>query len=197
MKKILVPILMLAALAAEPVESANASRYSSAQAQEIIAERARETALALKKEDFKALAALSHSRGVRFSPWAYVNPKADRLLSPAELERGFSDKESYVWGYEDNNGAPIKLDFSGYYKRFVYRHDFAAADEVGYNRTIGAGNSLNNASEAYPGSIIVEHHFRGFKPEFYGLDWHSLRLVFVAENGEWKLSGVINDEWTI
>lgn len=30
-----------------------------------------------------------------------------------------------------------------------------------------------------------------------GMDWGSLRFVFEQKQGEWKLSGIISDQWTI
>jgi hypothetical protein len=29
------------------------------------------------------------------------------------------------------------------------------------------------------------------------MDWESLRLVFVQEDGAWWLVGIVHDEWTI
>ena len=62
---------------------------------------------------------------------------------------------------------------------------------------IGQGNSLNNIREFYPGSYFVEYHFSGFDPQYAGMDWQSLRLVFLEEDGVWLLVGIVHDQWTI
>jgi hypothetical protein len=37
----------------------------------------------------------------------------------------------------------------------------------------------------------------GFDPEYEGMDWRSLRLVFEKKNDIWYLVGIIHDQWTI
>ena len=46
-------------------------------------------------------------------------------------------------------------------------------------------------------AMVVEYHFPGFDPQYGGLDWASLRLVFQEFEGRWVLVGIIHDEWTI
>jgi hypothetical protein len=43
---------------------------------------------------------------------------------------------------------------------------------------------------------MVEYHFTGFEPDYGGLDWRSLRLVFMQDGDEWFLIGIVHDEWT-
>jgi hypothetical protein len=61
---------------------------------------------------------------------------------------------------------------------------------------LGGGNSIDNSSEFYPEAKIVEYYFSGFDPQYGGMDWRSLRLVFSELNDTWYLVGVIHDEWT-
>lgn len=56
---------------------------------------------------------------------------------------------------------------------------------------------LENQFEVYENPIIVEYYFSGFDPEYEGIDWRSLRLVFEQYEGSWKLVGIINNQWTI
>ncbi|WP_422657699.1 copper amine oxidase N-terminal domain-containing protein [Paenibacillus sp. EC2-1] len=151
----------------------------------------------LQDQDFETLAKLSHPSGVTFSPYAYVNRTKDITLSAQSLSEGFTNQRIYEWGSFDGSGKPISMDFETYYKRFVYSEDFAKAPFVGYNESLSYGNTLNNASMQYPDAVMVEYHFDGFNPDYAGIDWRSLRLVFQQESGNWLLSGVINDEWTI
>jgi len=146
----------------------------------------------------RRLASLVHpANGVRFSPYAYVDPKRDVVLSRSELTSTWRDNRSFGWGNYDGTGDPIELPIRDYFQSFVYDVDFASAKKVGYNSVLGRGNTTNNAREIYPQSTIVEYHFSGFDPSFEGMDWRSLRLVFAEKHGDWYLVGVIHDQWTI
>jgi len=50
---------------------------------------------------------------------------------------------------------------------------------------------------AYPTASFVEFHFTGFDPQYGGIDWSSLRLVFENVGGNWLLIGIVHDGWTI
>jgi hypothetical protein len=159
--------------------------------------RADEAIWAIRDRDMTALAAWVHPvDGVRFSPYAYVNPSDLRFL-PDQLVDLLADPAVYLWGAFDGSGRPIELTFAAYYERFVYDHDFANAEQTSLNQRLGQGNSLDNSREFYPGAMVVEYHFSGFDPQYAGMDWRSLRLVFQQLEGAWYLVGVIHDEWTI
>jgi hypothetical protein len=169
-----------------------------AKAKQIIASRAKEVILLLKKKDFAKLSTVIHpDKGVRFSPYAYVIGNEDKVFTARKIKTLTSDKTKYIWGAYDGSGELIQLAFRDYYKRFVYSRDFAAAKQIGYNRFIGGGNTINNAFQAYPKSIIVEYHLTGFEAKYGGMDWESLRLVFEEKKGAWYLVGIIHDQWTI
>ena len=135
--------------------------------------------------------------GVRFSPYAYVDVDKDLVFTADKVKKLATDSTLYLWGYYDGSGEPIRLKFSDYYKKFIYDVDFLNAEQVGYNKTLGHGNSLNNSFEVYKNSIIVEYYFSGFDPQYGGMDWRSLRLVFEKKNDVWYLVGIIHDQWTI
>ncbi|WP_025690362.1 stalk domain-containing protein [Paenibacillus zanthoxyli] len=169
-----------------------------ASAKSVIAERAAAAVQALKTKDWAALSSMVHStRGVRFSPYGYVDTAKDIVRSRSEIAAAGADGTVRTWGAYDGTGDPIKLTFAQYYDKFIYSADFADAPEMGYNQTIGTGNSLNNARNVYPDAILVEYHYDGFDPQYDGMDWQSLRLVFVKEGGQWMLVGIIHDQWTI
>jgi len=97
----------------------------------------------------------------------------------------------------DGTGDPIGLTPAQYCQRFIYDRDYTQAREVSYNRPLGQGNSLNNSLAVYPRAAIVEYHFPGFDPQYGGMDWRSLRLVFERKGRAWYLVGIIHAEWTI
>jgi len=102
-----------------------------------------------------------------------------------------------VWGAYDGTGDPINLTFEGYYNKFIYDVDFANAKIIGNNTVVGHGNSLINISEVYPGAVFIEYHFPGFDPQYNGMDWRSLRLIFEEKDGAWYIVGIVHDQWTI
>ena len=149
-------------------------------------------------EDFAALALMVHPvKGLRFSPYGYVDTANDLLFTSTEVATLPADTTLRTWGAFDGSGFPIELTFSGYYDRFVYDADFASPQFIGINNVIGMGNTLINLDDVYPDGAFVEFHFSGFDPQYEGMDWRSLRLVFEELAGEWVLIGVVHDEWTI
>jgi hypothetical protein len=152
---------------------------------------------AFAAHDFAGLAGMVHpKRGVRFSPYAYVEGR-DVVLVRDEIVPAWKSPKTRLWGSEDGSGDPIDVSFADYYRRFVYDVDFAAAPVVGFGRRVGSGNTLDNIAEVYPGAIVVEYHYPGFDEQYAGMDWRSLRLVLVREGGSLWLVGVVHDQWTV
>jgi len=170
---------------------------------EAIAARAAQAILALRDRDMRTLANLVHpAEGVRFSPYGYVQAGAgapggqDLVFGAADVAGLWSDPAVYMWGSAAGSGEPIELTFGDYYEQYVYDVDFAQPDVVGFDVTIGLGNTIDNIAEVYPGASMVEYHFEGFDPQYAGFDWRSLRLVFQDSGGSWYLVGIVHDEWT-
>jgi hypothetical protein len=169
-----------------------------------LAARTAQAILALRDHDMQELASLVHPvKGVTFSPYTMVRPlqgapgQADLVFSPAQLRELWNDPTVYQWGAYDGTGEPIEMTFARYYLRFVYDVDFAQPDVIGFGETIGRGNTINNIAEVFPNSTTVEYHFEGFDPQYAGMDWRSLRLVWEESEGTWYLVGIVHDEWTI
>ena len=166
-------------------------------AQQAVLLQALQVVNALKNQDMPQLATLAHPiQGVRFSPYAYVQ-NADLAFMPEQLAGLLADPTIYEWGAYDGSGEPIRLSFVDYFRAFVFDHDYTAAEAISLNARLGYGNSIDNSHEIYPGAMVVEFHFSGFNPDFQGMDWASLRLVFQEFEGRWVLVGVIHDQWTI
>jgi hypothetical protein len=151
----------------------------------------------IKSNDTVALARYVHPQmGLRFSPYSYVKD-TDQVFSAAQVTGLQGDSTVYLWGNYDGTGEPINLTYADYYAKFVYDVDFADAPQIALNHRLGTGNSLDNSQEFYPGSMVVEFHFPGFDPQYGGMDWRSLRLIFMQDGGTWYLAGIIHDQWTI
>jgi hypothetical protein len=149
----------------------------------------------LKQRDFIHLATLLPTEGLRFSPYTSVRPE-DLTFNPLQVANLADDAKVYHWGIFDGSGKPIDLAFRDYYKRFIYDVNFAQPDEIGFNASLGKGNMINNIAEFYPGAAVVEYHFPGFDPNYDGLDWRSLRLVFALHDQKWALIGIVHDQWS-
>ena len=165
-----------------------------------VAARAAEAIMALKDGDMKTLSGLIHpGKGLRFSPYATVHTGAggDLLFTAGQVQGLMADATVYQWGLYDGSGNPIDLTFRNYYGEFVYDVDFARPDVVGFDQVVGQGNSIDNTATAYPNGVMVEYHFEGFDPQYAGMDWRSLRLVFEEQGGIWYLVGIVHDQWTI
>ncbi|MDH8677303.1 hypothetical protein QE109_04040 [Fusibacter bizertensis] len=157
-----------------------------------------DVAQALKDKDMAILTSYVHpSLGVRFTPYGYVDTVNDLNFSAGALSALLGDPTLYTWGAYDGSGDPINLNFNDYLDEFVYDEDYVSPHLIGINTVIGTGNSINNISTEYSGSTFVEFHFTGFDPQYGGIDWSSLILVFDNVGGDWKLVGIVHNQWTI
>ncbi len=160
--------------------------------------KAIETVNYLKNKDMEGLASVVHPlMGVRFTPYEYIDLQNDLVFTKDRIATFLDDTQNYTWGSFDGSGEPIIMTFSEYFDRFIYDIDFANAQMIGNNYSIGKGNSQNNISEAYPDAYYIEFHFPGFESEYEGMDWRSLRLVYEKMDGVWYLVGIVHGEWTI
>ena len=160
--------------------------------------RAFDVIMAIKNKDMKKLSGFIHpDKGVRFSPYGYIDMEKHLLFAPSHVQGLFQDKMKFVWGTYDGTGDPINMTFEEYYNKFIYDVDFANAEIIGNNTVVGHGNSLINISGVYPGAVFIEFHFPGFDPQYNGMDWRSLRLVFEEKDGAWYIVGIVHDQWTI
>jgi hypothetical protein len=150
----------------------------------------------LKYRDFAQLAPLVHKdRGVTFSPYAYIDAGSVRLTS--ERVGALRPADQFRWGSYDGSGEDIALDVGGYFDEFVFNKDYIQAPMIGVNTIVQSGNTLSNLESAFPGADFVEFHMPGADPQYGGMDWGSLRLVFEYAGGEWMLVAVVHDQWTI
>lgn len=151
----------------------------------------------LKNKDFSVLEAFIHPKeGLQFSPYAQVNDQEDIVILKADFYAAAQSTKKILWGQYDGTGDPIELSVKQYFEKFVYDVDFLNAEQVNINRSSSSGNIMNNISVAYPGADYVENYFAGFNPEFQGMDWRALRLVFKKEGNSYFLIGIVHDQWT-
>ena len=154
--------------------------------------------LLLKNRDYAGLANYIHpTRGVRFSPYGFVDTIRNQQLSLERFLKEISGNNEINWGEYDGSGEPMLLTLKAYLLQFVYDKDFLSAEKTSLNKMLGGGNSLNNLEAVYTGLPYVESYFSGFEKKYGGMDWCSLRLVFEKRRAQYYLVGVVHDQWTI
>lgn len=105
---------------------------------------------------------------------------------------------SFVRGDWDGSGEELLLTSQEYYDRFIRDQNYLEAPEKFiWSWVVSRGNTLVNLQEMFTGSQIIEYYFSGFDDEYAGLDWKSLYLVFVEEQGGLFLRAIAHGEWTI
>jgi len=154
---------------------------------------------ALSTHDMRRLSVFAHpTRGVRFSPYAYVDTTSDHVVAAGDVAGLWADAAPVVWGAFDGTGDPIRLTYADFHRKFVYDADFLHAPSVAVDsQPIGRGNTTNNIVEVYPGASIVEYHWPGRDPSLSGMDWRSLWIVLEPDGNRWRLVGVVHGAWTI
>lgn len=191
----------------EPEKSGNKERIKyeknekgiirSEDAKKIIKEKSDAVINALSKKDAKALSEFVHPvKGLRFTPYTNVSTEKDVVMNKEQIADFFKDKKEYTWGIYDGKGDKILLTPNKYYDEFVYSKDFINAEKIGYNEVLSSGNITENQFEVYKDAIVTEYYFSGFNPDYGGADWQSLRLVFEEYENDWKLVGIIHNQWT-
>lgn len=152
----------------------------------------------IKNKDMSNLSNyINLNKGLRFTPYFYVDIQNDQVFNTQQVAGLTQDSTVYNWGDYDGSGDPIDLNFNDYYDKFIYDHDFINPHIIGNNTPIGSGNMTDNVATEYPNASFVEFHFTGFDPQYDGIDWSSLRLVFEKSGSQWYLVGIIHGQWTI
>lgn len=190
-----------ATASSKPTPAATPPSFATAaDAKKVIEARAQEVITALKETNITKLASLVHpQKGVQFSPYSYIYTATDVQVLGSNLATLWASPSLTHWGTFDGSGDPIDLTFPNYWAKFVYNANFAAAPQISYNTIIGKGNMINNVFSVYPATsyITVEYHFPGFDPQYQGMDWTSLRLVFTYAGSQWYLVAIVHDQHTI
>ena len=163
---------------------------------DLIKEANNEILKAIKGKDYKRFAEFIHpEKGVRFSMYAFVDPKEDKHFSKADFEKYQPTKTLFTWGTMDGSGDLYKATVDDYFTKWVYSKDFVTG-QLSLNNFQGKGNSMNNLKEIYPKADFTENFIQGSQANAE-MDWKCLRLVFEEFQGKYYLVGVINDQWTI
>ncbi len=152
---------------------------------------------ALAYKNYQAIAPLIHpTRGVRFSMYAYVDPKSDKVFSRAQFTQYLkASKIKFTWGQQDGTGDLYITPLPAYLTAWVDASKYQATSPT-INQFQGFGNSLNNLTNIYKNHDFVEFYYSG-SDKYSGMDWQAMRLVFADYKGKPYLVAIVNDKWTI
>ena len=151
----------------------------------------------LKEFEYDVVGELTHPElCLQFSPYPFL-ANTNLSFCPDELPRVVESPMQLNWGRFDGTGDPIQMSFREYHQQFIFDRDYTQASIIGLNVEVSSGNSPNNIPDIFPDGKMIEYHFPGFDPQYGGMDWRSLRLVFVNDRGTWYLTAIVHCEWTI
>lgn len=136
-------------------------------------------------------------KGVQVTPYTHISLDSDMVFAAEEAPFLCNDSTIYDFGAYDGSGEPIRMTASEYFGTFIYDHDYANAEVIRWNQVVDRGGIIDNARDIYPDGQVVEYYFSGFDPQYGGMDWSALRLVFEQYKGSWYLVAIIHDQWTI
>lgn len=174
-------------------------RVTEANKDSVLSATTKEILTLFKNKEYAKLDSFIHpGEGIRFSPYATVEPGSDKKFSREEfLELITRNKNKKInWGIYDGSGNTILLSPAEYFGKFVYDGNFLNAKQAGVNTVYGKGNSINNLKTVYPGAEFTENYVDGTRKNG-GMDWKSVRLVYKLEHGRYYLVGIVHDQWTI
>ncbi|MGP4953017.1 hypothetical protein [Psychrobacter sp. DM8] len=177
--------------------SSNNASTDSDMSQQTLIQQAMRIQRALANNDYARVADDIHpTRGVRFSMYAYIQPESDKVFSREQYTQYLDESNvRFTWGQKDGTGDIYVTPLPDYLKDWV-KADYFNDQSTTTNATAAVGNSINNLDRIYPNSEYVEFYNPGVNPEYGGLDWRALRLVFDEYQGRRYLVAVISDQWT-
>lgn len=152
----------------------------------------------LATKNYNALTAYIHpTKGVRFSMYAYVHKDSDKVFSREQFTTYLQQSQiKFTWGAKDGSGELYITTLPDFLNNWVAAEQYEVKSAT-FNKFQGSGNSLNNLKEAYPGADFVEFYHSGKNPEYQGMDWRAMRLVFEEYQDKYYLVAIVNDQWTI
>lgn len=154
---------------------------------------------AIKDKDVEKIAGYIHpTEGVRFSPYIAVDTATDVKMTAQQFRDQWNKNanKKINWGPYSAGEEDIKMTISQYFKKFVYDLDFLGVKKPIVNEVETRGTMINRVPDVYPGLDFVEYHIPGVDPQFDGMDWRSLILVYKTYEGKRYLVGIVHSEWT-
>ncbi len=133
---------------------------------------------------------------IRFSPYTYIDVDEHNVLFPEDIINNID--QNFIWGYTDWKWDAIDMSISEYIGMYAGNADYLwLADEVLIDYETMRWNNLNNINEIYLDSSYIEYYISWFEPQYDGMDWKSLTIVFEKFEEVYYVVWIINWSWTI
>lgn len=150
----------------------------------------------LKTKNFDSIAKMIHpEENLRFSPYEITNIAVDKYFSEETFMLVVNNKIPIKWGYYDGTGSPIDLTWNQYYKKFVYDRDYLNDGQIKIK--IFANDNNNKIKNIYKDCQYAYIYINGKDKKLNEMDWRSLKLIFKKYLNDWKLVGIVHNQWTI
>ncbi len=150
----------------------------------------------LSAKDYAKLEAMVSSAGLSVND----NPSLDLTkhhISKENISEIPYDSTTMLWGYEDGRGDPINVTTQAFIEQYVFSKNFLMTDSINVNRIKDGGtNNANTLLQDISGRNFVAFYYQG-DPQYPGMTWMTLYLIFDVENGAYKLRGITRNQWTI
>ncbi len=129
-------------------------------------------------------------KGVRFSMYAFVDPRLDKTFSRTEFRKSARNKKlTFTWGDREDTGMPLVMSVPDYLSQWMNVKQFAGVTGTP-NRSQTQSGIVDTLKDVYPDSEFVEY----YQPKNQK-DWRAMRLVFETYKGKRYLVGVVSDRW--
>ena len=152
----------------------------------------------VQERDYKTLASyVDPEQGLTFTTFSTVNREVDPTFSALQVAGFEKDAAEYNWGVIPGSGELLTLTPKTYFAQYLAKVDYTQATQIGLDKICVSGNALENVTQAYPGCRFVEFAFPAVAAESQGQDWCALKLVFVPNQDQWRLVGMIHSQWTV
>lgn len=209
MKKIILPVLLLASLhcthKTENISQADLKTDTLPTAaasgvkifnEEKLLQLNTEMLNLLAEKKYEEIANYIHPvKGVTISMYGTLKPDENTHLSANDFRDLLKSGEVRMWGEKDGSGERYEASLQDFLENWLFARDYREGT-VSIDTVRAQGNSLNNMKMIFPESHFTENYIPG--TELYGgLDWNALRFVFEDYNGKPYLVGIISDRWTI
>ncbi len=129
-------------------------------------------------------------KGVRFSMYAFIDPRLDKTFSRTEFRKSARNKKlAFTWGDREDTGMPLVMSVPDYLSQWMNVKQFAGVTGTP-NRSQTQSGIVDTLKDVYPDSEFVEY----YQPKNQK-DWRAMRLVFETYKGKRYLVGVVSDRW--
>jgi hypothetical protein len=164
--------------------------------QESLISTAKEVVDALANKDYAKLQSLTSDAGLSLAMYPQLDLSKINVAK-SDVSKIPTDQRTQLFGYTDGKGDPVILTASQFFDKRIYTVDYRNAPEIAANKKLGGGNSAFTLPQDIQGREFVGFYFPGFKPEYQGMDWTTLYLIFDKVGNDYKLRAIAKDNWTI